>query len=164
MRPAKVSLVLDPNCEYTHLVDTHRVHVEQLGNGVHRANADPVVVLTLSNVENGHDGGLLVLGRITSDNLLNLLHAVGVELEGDRGVVVCRVTVLCRLAYKSIVSLFVEIPCVRVVGWAGPVKRTIMRLSDRLALDDENVLRLTAREALERAERMADMVYGVEEE
>jgi hypothetical protein len=44
-------------------------------------------MLPLAEVEDGHDGSLLVLGRVPGDDLLNDLLILGSELEGNVGVV-----------------------------------------------------------------------------
>lgn len=75
------------------LVDTHGRHLEQTGNLVHDADAGEAV-LALADIEKGHDGSLLVLGRVALQDLLNDLFVLGAELEGDVGVVVGSVAVL----------------------------------------------------------------------
>lgn len=51
-------------------------------------------MLALSEIEDGHDGGLLVLRRVALEDLGDELLILGVELERDVGVVVRRVAVL----------------------------------------------------------------------
>lgn len=46
------------------LVDAHRGHLQDPRNLVHNADARPAVVLTLTEVEEGHDGGFLVLAWV----------------------------------------------------------------------------------------------------
>jgi hypothetical protein len=77
------------------LVDAHWGHFEETSNLVHDANAGKSV-LTLAEIEDGHDGGLLVLGRITLQDLGNDLLILGVELERDIGVVLGGVSVLAE--------------------------------------------------------------------
>lgn len=75
------------------LVDAHRGHFEQASDLVHDADGRETV-LALTEVENGHDGGLLVLGRVPLEDLGDDGLILAVELEGDIGVVVGRVTML----------------------------------------------------------------------
>lgn len=56
-------------------------------------------MLALAEVEEGHDGGLLVLGRVALEDLGDDGLVLGVELEGDIGVVVGRVAVLYAMIY-----------------------------------------------------------------
>lgn len=51
-------------------------------------------MLALAEVEQGHDGGLFVLGRVALEDLGDELLILGVELEGQVGVVVGCVSVL----------------------------------------------------------------------
>jgi hypothetical protein len=51
-------------------------------------------VLALAEVEQGHDGSLLVLGRVSLEDLGNNGLVLFVELEGDLGVVVLGVSML----------------------------------------------------------------------
>lgn len=51
-------------------------------------------MLALAEVEHGHDGSLLVLGRVALEDLGDELLILGVELEGQVGVVVGCVSVL----------------------------------------------------------------------
>jgi hypothetical protein len=39
--------------------------------------------LPLSNIEDGHDGCLLVLRWVTLDDFLTSLHVLGIEFKGD---------------------------------------------------------------------------------
>jgi hypothetical protein len=75
------------------LVDAHGGHLEQAGDLVHDADAGEAV-LALAEVEQGHDGGLFVLGRVALEDLGDELLVLGVELEGQVGVVVGCVSVL----------------------------------------------------------------------
>ena len=75
------------------LVDAHGGHLEEAGDLVHDADGGEAV-LTLAEVEEGHDGGLLVLRRVALEDLGDDGLILGVELEGDVGVVVGRVAVL----------------------------------------------------------------------
>jgi hypothetical protein len=51
-------------------------------------------VLALAEVEQRHDGGLLVLRRVALEDLSDDRLILGVELEGNVGVVVAGVAVL----------------------------------------------------------------------
>lgn len=51
-------------------------------------------MLALSKVQQRHDRGLLVLGRVALEDLVHEFLVLLIELEGDRGVVVGGVTVL----------------------------------------------------------------------
>lgn len=75
------------------LIDAHGGHLKQTGHLVHDADAAEAV-LALAEIEQGHDGGLLVLRRVALDDLLNDLFIFGRELEGDVGVVVGGVAML----------------------------------------------------------------------
>jgi len=75
------------------LVDTHRGHLEDARHLVHDADAAEAV-LTLAEVEQGHDGCLLVLGRVALEDLLDDLLILGSELERDVGVVLGSISVL----------------------------------------------------------------------
>lgn len=77
------------------LVDTHRGHFQSAGNLVHDADAAETV-LALAEVEQGHDGGLLVLRRVSAEDFLNELLILGIECEGNVEVVLWRVAVLVR--------------------------------------------------------------------
>lgn len=81
--------------EGSDFVDTHRRHLEHAGDFIHDANAGEAV-LSLAKVEQRHDGGLLVLGRIALEDLGDDGLIFLVELEGDVGVVIGRVAVLLR--------------------------------------------------------------------
>jgi hypothetical protein len=72
--------------ESGNLVDTHGGHFQPAGNLVHDTDAAETV-LALTKVEKGHDGGLLVLRRVSAEDLLNELFILGIELEGDIEVV-----------------------------------------------------------------------------
>lgn len=61
---------------------------------VHDRDARPVLVLLLCDLEQGNHGRLLVLRRVLCDDLLGNLLVLRVQLEGDVGVVVGRVSVL----------------------------------------------------------------------
>jgi hypothetical protein len=74
-------------------VDTHWRHLQYPRNLVHDADARESM-LALSEIEERHDGGLLVLGRVPGDNLLDKLLVLGGEFEGDVGIVLRCVAVL----------------------------------------------------------------------
>ena len=75
------------------LVDAHGGHLEDARHLVHDADAGEAV-LALAEVEQRHDGGLLVLGRVPLEDLGDDGLILGGELEGDVGVVVGGVAVL----------------------------------------------------------------------
>ena len=79
--------------ERRHFVDTHWWHLEYPRNLVHDADAAESV-LALSEVEERHDGGLLVLGGVTGDDFLDELLILRREFEGNLGIVLGRVAVL----------------------------------------------------------------------
>lgn len=86
-------LTVEHGVEGGDLVNAHSWHLQQLRDVVHDANTCPALVLALAEVEQGNDGGFLVLGRVPCNDLLGTLHVFGVEFEGDLGVVVLRVPV-----------------------------------------------------------------------
>lgn len=75
------------------LVHSHRGHLQYPRNLVHDADAGKSV-LSLSEVKKRHDGGLLVVGGVPRDNLLDELLVLCAELEGNRRVVLRAVAVL----------------------------------------------------------------------
>lgn len=79
--------------EGRNLVHTHGRHLQYPRNLVHDADAAESV-LALAEIEERHDGGLLVVGGVSRDNLLDELLILLSELEGDRRVVLGRVAVL----------------------------------------------------------------------
>lgn len=78
------------------LVDAHRRHFEESCDFVHDANRGEAV-LSLAEVEEGHDGGFFVLWWVSLEDFGDEFVVDFVELEGDRGVVVWGVAVLCRV-------------------------------------------------------------------
>ena len=79
--------------EGSDLVDAHRRHLEETRNLVHDAEAGESV-LALAEVEDGHHGGLLVLGRVAGQDLLDHGVVLLAELEGNARIVVGGVAVL----------------------------------------------------------------------
>lgn len=78
----------------SNLVDTHGWHLQQSRNLVHDADAcEPV--LALAEIEQRHHRRLLVLARVTTQDLLDELLILRVELEGGIDVVLGAVAVLC---------------------------------------------------------------------
>lgn len=75
------------------LVHTHWRHLQYPRHLIHDADACEAV-LALAEVEERHDGGLLVLGRVPRDNLLDELLVLGGELERYLRIVFRRVAVL----------------------------------------------------------------------
>ena len=80
--PIREYLPIERGVESCDLVDAHWRHLEELGDIVHDADARPSFVLSLSEVEEGYHGCLLVLGRVVRDDLLCSLHVVCIEFEG----------------------------------------------------------------------------------
>ena len=74
-------------------VDTHRGHLEHAGDLVHDANAG-VTVLALAQIQDRHDGSLLVLGGIALEDLIDEFKVLLGELERDGRVVGGRVAML----------------------------------------------------------------------
>jgi hypothetical protein len=87
------------------LVDAHRRHVEEARHLVHDADAGEAV-LALAQVEQRHDGGLLVLRRVALEDLGDDGLVLLGELEGNLGVVVGGVAVLFAMIglWSAIVS------------------------------------------------------------
>lgn len=79
--------------ESSDLVDSHRRHLQESRNLVHDTDAGETV-LPLAEVEQRHDGGLLVLAGVAGQDFLDELLILGVELEGDVEVVLGCVAVL----------------------------------------------------------------------
>jgi hypothetical protein len=77
--------------ERSDLVHSHGRHLKKTSDLVHDANAGEAV-LALAKVEQRHDGSLLVLGRVSLEDLGNDGLVLFVELEGDVGVVVLGVS------------------------------------------------------------------------
>lgn len=81
-------------------VDAHRGHLEDAGHLVHDADRGESV-LTLAKVEDGHDGGLLVLGRVALEELGDDGLILRGELEGNLDIVVGRVAVHLKGAARA---------------------------------------------------------------
>lgn len=79
--------------ESSDFVDTHGGHLQEAGDLVHDANAGEAV-LTLAQIQERHDGGLLVLGRIALEDLIDQSLVLLVERERDARVVGRLVAVL----------------------------------------------------------------------
>jgi hypothetical protein len=79
--------------ESRNFVYTHRGHLQYPRNLVHDADAAESV-LALSEVEERHYGGLLVLRGVPGDDLLDEFLILWGELEGDFEVILRRVAVL----------------------------------------------------------------------
>ena len=92
-------MVFSDRCPVVHgverrdLVHTHGGHLEEARDLVHDADAAEAV-LALAKVEQGHDGGLLVLRGVAGDNLLDEFLILLREFERDRSVVLWRIAVL----------------------------------------------------------------------
>jgi hypothetical protein len=74
-------------------VNAHGGHLQHAGDLVHDADAGETV-LALTKVQQGHDGGLLVLGRVTLEDLIDDLEVLLGELEREGRVVVRLIAVL----------------------------------------------------------------------
>lgn len=85
------------------LVHTHGRHLQYPCNLVHDADAAESV-LALSEIEERHDGGLLVVGGVSRDNLLDELLILFGELEGNRGVVLWTIAVLRAVSAVQLAS------------------------------------------------------------
>lgn len=78
-----------------HLINSHRRHLQDPRHLVHHTQRCKTS-LSLSQVKQWHDGGLLVLRWVARQNLFDDGLVLGGELEGDRGVVFGGVAVLGR--------------------------------------------------------------------
>ena len=76
-----------------HLIHSHRRHLQESCHLVHHAQRCEAG-LALSEVEQRHDGGLLVLGWVAGEDLFDYGLVLRAELEGDGGVVLGGVAVL----------------------------------------------------------------------
>ena len=74
-------------------VYTHGGHLQQSSDLVHDTDTRESM-LSLTEVENGHDGSFLVLWWVSFENLIYELLVLGGEFEGDAGVVIGRIAVL----------------------------------------------------------------------
>ena len=77
-------------------VDSNGGHFEYAGNLVHDGYGGKTV-LALAEVEEGHDGGFLVLGRVAFQDLGNEFFVGGVEFERDGRIVVWGIAVLIKI-------------------------------------------------------------------
>jgi hypothetical protein len=76
--------------ERSDFVNAHGGHLEEPSDLVHDADGGEAV-LALAEIEDRHNGGLLVLGWVSLEDLCDKLLILGVELERDIGVIVGRV-------------------------------------------------------------------------
>lgn len=74
-------------------VNSHGRHFQQTSNFVHDADTGEAM-LALPEVEKGHDGGLLVLGRVAFEDLIDDFFVLCAKLERDGWVVVGFVAML----------------------------------------------------------------------
>jgi hypothetical protein len=74
-------------------INSHGRHFQQTSNLVHDTDTGKSM-LALSEVEKRHDSSLLVLGRVTLEDLIDDFFVLGAELERDGWVVVGFVAVL----------------------------------------------------------------------
>lgn len=68
------------------LVDSHGGHFEHPGDLIHHADTGEAM-LTLSEIEKRHDSSLLVLWRVSFQDLIDEGEVLGGEFEGDGRVV-----------------------------------------------------------------------------
>lgn len=78
-------LAVEHGVEGGDLVDAHWGHLEEFCDVVHNGDGSPALVLALAEVEEGDDGGLLVLRGVVGDDFLCTGEVVGSELERDLG-------------------------------------------------------------------------------
>ena len=78
--PNRVTVV--HSVERRNLIDTHWRHLQYPCNLIHHAQARKSM-LSLSEIEDWHDSGLLVLGRVAFEDLVNELVVLLRELKGD---------------------------------------------------------------------------------
>ena len=76
-----------------HLINSHRWHLKNPRHLIHHTQTSESG-LSLSKVEERHDGSLFVLGRVAGEDLFDDGLVLGGELEGDGGVVFGCVAVL----------------------------------------------------------------------
>lgn len=81
--------------EGSDFVDAHWGYFEHARDLVHDTDASPAM-LALAEVQQGHDGSLLILRGVAFEDLVDELEVLLRELEGDVGVVVRVVAVLSR--------------------------------------------------------------------
>lgn len=115
--------------ESSHLIHTHRRHLQQPRHLIHDTDAGKAV-LALSEVEQRHYGGFLVLAGVSAEDLLDELLILCVEFEGYRGVV-----------FGSIAVLEDVLEGLSGVRMAGLLVHTTMSEALRDALDTWNVRR-----------------------
>lgn len=70
----------------SHLIHAHRRHLQNPRNLIHYAQAGEAM-LSLSQIQDRHDGRLLVLWGVALEDLVDELVILVVELEGDFGIV-----------------------------------------------------------------------------
>lgn len=75
-------------------VNAHRWHLEDARNLIHDADTCPAVVLALTEIQQWHDGGFLVLAWVSGEDFLDETLVDLVEFERDVGVVVGCIAVL----------------------------------------------------------------------
>lgn len=77
----------------SHLIHPHRRHLQDPSHLIHNAQTGESM-LSLSQIQNGHDSRLLVLWWIALEDLVDELVILVVELEGDFGIIDRRVAML----------------------------------------------------------------------
>jgi hypothetical protein len=79
--------------EGCHLIDSHWRHLQQSRNLIHNAQTRETG-LSLSQIQQRHDGSLLVLRRVSLQDLIDELVVLLGELEWDAGVVLGSIAML----------------------------------------------------------------------
>lgn len=97
---AYLQVVLSNSGPVEHSIETgdfvhlHGNHLKNLGHFVHGGQGEEVVVLFLSHHEEGDAGGVLVVGRVLSQDLPNLLIVLWSELKWSLVSVVLSISVV----------------------------------------------------------------------
>lgn len=92
MKPSDWSSIIH-SVERRNLINTHRWHLQDPRDLVHDADACEAM-LSLSQIKQGHHRRLLVLARVSAQDLLDELLVDRVEFERNRRVVDVGVSVL----------------------------------------------------------------------
>lgn len=114
--------------EGRNLVNAHWGHFEHASDLVHDADAGETV-LALAKVEQGHDGGLLVLRRVALEDLIGEFEVLVGKLEREGRVVVRLVAVLLDRGTVSTWNFFSSIRGAIAAKPGGVRIRTTERVS-----------------------------------
>ena len=79
--------------ERCHLIHTHRRHFQDPSDLIHHADTCKAM-LSLSQVQKGHDSSLFVLAGIACEDLINEFLVLSGKFEGDGWIVSSRVSML----------------------------------------------------------------------